>query len=62
MKAKLHKYETNETKEIDTQFLTLLQWVKINFGYWGLYEIKKLGKNSYMITDTYSKEPVYKIN
>ena len=62
MKAKLYTYEKDKTKEIDTQFLSLLQWVKINFAGWGLYEIKRVGKNTYEITDKFSKQPVYKIN
>ncbi len=62
MKAKLYDYGKNETREIDTQFLTLLQWVKVNFAGWGLYEIRRIGKNSYEITDRLSKELVYKIN
>ena len=62
MKAKLYDYKKNETREIDTQFLSLLQWVRVNFGGWGFYEIKRVGKNSYEITDKFSKESVYKIN
>lgn len=62
MKAKLYNYEKNETREIDTQFLSLLQWVLINFAGWGLYEMKRIGKNSYEITDRFTKKPVYKIN
>ena len=62
MKATLYTYEKNETREFDTQFLTLSQWVKINFASWELYEIKRIGKNSYEITDKFTKQPVYKIN
>ena len=62
MKAKPYNYEKNKTTEIDTQFLTLCQWVKVNFAGWGFYEIKRLGKNSYSITDRFTKQPVYKIN
>lgn len=62
MKAKLYDYRKNETREIDTKFLSLLQWVRVNFGDWGFYEIKRVGKNSYEITDKFSNEPVYKIN
>ena len=62
MKAKLYTYEKDETREIDTQFLTLLQWIRVNFVSWGLYEVKRVGKNSYEITDKFTKKPVYKIN
>ena len=62
MKAKLYDYRKNETREIDTKFLSLFQWVRVNFGGWGFYEIKCIGKNSYEITDKFSNEPVYKIN
>ncbi len=62
MKAKLYDYRKNETREIDTKFLSLLQWVRVNFAGWGFYEIKHVGKNSYEITDKFSKESVYKIN
>ena len=62
MKAKLYDYGKNETREIDTQLLSLLQWVRVNFAGWGFYEIKRIGKNSYEIWDSFSKELVYKIN
>ena len=62
MIAKLYDYKKNETREIDTQFLSLPQWIQINFAGWGFYEIKRVGKNSYEITDKFSKESTYKIN
>ena len=62
MKAKLYTYEKDETREIDTQFLSLLQWVRLHFASWGLYEIKRIGKNTYEITDKFTNKPVYKIN
>lgn len=62
MKAKLYDYGKNETREINTQFLSLLQWVRVNFAGWGLYEVKRVGKNKYEITDKFTNEPVYKIN
>lgn len=62
MRAKLYNYETNKITEIDTQFLTLFQWVKLNFAGWGFYEIKRFGKNGYTITDRFTKQTVYKIN
>ena len=62
MIAKLYDYKKNETREIDTQFLSLPQWIQINFAGWGFYEIKRIGKNSYEITDKFSKESTYKIN
>lgn len=62
MKAKLYNYETKKTTEIDTQFLTLFQWVQVNFADWWFYEIKRFGKNSYTITDRFTKQTVYKIN
>jgi hypothetical protein len=62
MKAKLYKCATEETKEIDTQFLTLRQWIEINFSFWFFWQVKKTGKNSYEIINKSTGKTEYKIN
>lgn len=44
----------------NTQFLSVKEWIDINFRYWGFYEISKVkGKKQYVIS--MAGEPVYKV-
>lgn len=62
MKLNLYDLAKDEVREIDTSSLTLLQWIKINFTFWGFYEIKCVKKNKYEITDKFTKQILYIVN
>lgn len=61
MKAKLVDHRRGIERVIDTQFLTLGEWMKFNFSTWGFYKLKKVAPDHFIVVHSETKQPWYEL-